>query len=65
MFSSTVFSMASGNTINICNVNCTKFLGHTIGTSPIIAQKLTSTNMKQQQILQFLQCIDKCSIQGE
>ena len=56
--------MTDGNTINICNVDCTKFLGHTIGVSPHIAQKTASANMKKQ-ILQFLQCIDKCSIQGE
>ena len=37
MLSSTVFSMAAGNTINICNVDCTKFLGRTIGVSPTIA----------------------------
>ena len=27
MVSSAVFSMADENTVNICNVNCTKFLG--------------------------------------
>ena len=66
MISSTVFSMENENTINICNVDCTKFLGHTIGVSPNIAQNIASANMKQQ-ILQFLQLIDKCSIiiQGE
>jgi len=64
MVSSTVFSMADGKTINICNVNCTKFLGRTIGISPTIARKTASTNMKQQ-IIQFLQRIDKCSIHGE
>ena len=31
---------------------------------PNIAQKTASANMKQQ-ILQFLQCIDNCSIRGE
>ena len=53
MVPSTVFSMADG-----------KFLGHTIGVSPNIAQKTASANMKQQ-ILQFLQHIDKCSIWSE
>ena len=64
MLSSTVFSMAAGNTINICNVDCTKFLGRTIGVSPTIARSVASANMKQQ-ILQFLQSIDKCSVRGE
>ena len=31
--------MKDGNTINICNVDCTKFLGHIIGVSSTIAQK--------------------------
>ena len=56
--------MAAGNTINICNVDCTKFLGRTIGVSPTIARSVASANMKQQ-ILQFLQSIDKCSVRGE
>ena len=56
--------MADGKTINICNVNCTKFLGRTIGMSPAVARKSASTNMKQQ-IIQFLQRIDKCSIREE
>ena len=30
---STQFSMNNGNTVNICNINCTKFLGKTIGVS--------------------------------
>ena len=30
---STQFSMINGNTVNICSVNCTKFLGKTIGVS--------------------------------
>ena len=30
----TEFSMSNGNTINICSINCTKFLGKTIGISP-------------------------------
>ena len=42
MVSSTVFSMAAGNTINICNVDCTKFLGRTIGVSPTISQSVAS-----------------------
>ena len=64
MLSSTVFSMVAGNTINICNVDCTKFLGRTIGVSPTIARSVASANMKPQ-ILQFLQSIDKCSVRGE
>ena len=64
MDSSTVFSMAAGNTINICNVDCTKFLGCTIGVSPTIARSVASANMKQQ-ILQFLHSIDKSSVRGE
>ena len=64
MSSSTVFSMSDGNTINICNVDSTKFLDRIISVSPNIAQKTASANMKQQ-ILHFLQCIDNCSIWGE
>ena len=41
-----------------------KFLGHTISVSPNIAQKTASANMKQQ-ILQFSQHVDKCSIWSE
>ena len=44
MLSSTVFSMVAGNTINICNVDCTKFLGCTIGVSPTIARSVASAN---------------------
>jgi len=55
--------MADGKTINICDVKCTKFLGRTIGISPTIARKSASTNMKQQ-IIQFLQRIDKWFIVG-
>ena len=57
MVSSTVFSMADVNTVNICNVNCTKFLGRTIGISAATTRKTASANTKQQ--------IDKCSIHGE
>jgi len=64
MISSTVFSMADGKTINICDMKCTKFSGRTIGISPTIARKSASTNMKQQ-IKQFLQRIDNCSVRGE
>ena len=52
--STTKFSMSNGNTINICDVNCTKFLGKTIGYSFSATQKLASDNMKQE-ILGYLQ----------
>ncbi|XP_065903961.1 uncharacterized protein [Dysidea avara] len=61
MISSTVFSMADGNTINICNVECTKFLGRTIGVSPIFLKRLLLPTWN----LRFLQHIYKCSIRGE
>ena len=64
MVSSTVFSMADGNTVNICNVNCTKFLCRTIGISAATTRKMASANIKQQ-IIPFLQRINKCSIHGE
>jgi len=60
----TEFSMSNGNTINICSVNCTRFLGKTIGTSPTVTRKLASDNIKQQ-VLSYLQRIDNCSIRGE
>ena len=60
----TEFSMSTGNTINICSIYCTKFLGKTIGISPTATRKLASDNIKQQ-ILLYLQRIDNCSIRGE
>ena len=30
VISSTQFSVSNGSTVNICNINCTKFLGKTI-----------------------------------
>ena len=56
--------MSTGNTINICSINCTKFLSKTIGISPTATRKLASDNIKQQ-ILLYLQHIDNCSIRGE
>ena len=60
----TEFSMSTGNTINICSINCTKFLSKTIGISPTATRKLASDNIKQQ-VLLYLQHIDNCSIRGE
>jgi len=57
------FSMYNGNTINICSVNSTRFLGKTISTSPTATRKLASDNVKQQYAA--LQHIDNCSIRGE
>jgi len=54
--SSTQFSISTGSTVNICNINCTKFLGKTIGVSLTATCKLASANMKQQ-ILMHLKCI--------
>ena len=59
----TQFLMINGNTVNICNVNCTKFLGKTIDVSLSATHKLASDDMKQQ-VLLYLQCIDHCSIRG-
>jgi len=56
--------MSNGRTINICNINCTKFLGKTIGISPTATHKLASDNIKQQAQL-YLQHIDNCSVRGE
>ena len=61
---STQFSMTNGNTINICDINCTKFLGKTIGTSSLATRKLASDDMRQQ-ILLYLQRIDDCPVRGE
>ena len=62
--SSTQFSMSSGNIVNICSINCTKFLGKTIGVPLSVTCKLASAIMKQQ-ILTYLQRIDDCTIKGE
>jgi len=56
--------MSSGHTITICDINCTKFLGITIGTLLTATHKLASNSMKQK-ILSYLQNIDNCSIRGE
>ena len=60
---STQFSMINGNTVDICNVNCTKFLDKTIGVSFSATRKLASDDMKQQ-VLLYLQRIDDCFIRG-
>ena len=49
------------DTINICDINCIKFLDKTIGISFTATHKLASNNLKQQ-ILLYLQSID---IKGE
>ena len=36
------------DTINICDINCTKFLDKTIGISFTATHKLASNNLKQQ-----------------
>ena len=43
---STQLSMSSGNTVNTCSINCTKFLGKTIGISLSDTFKLASAIMK-------------------
>ena len=40
--------MTNGNTVNICSINWTKFLGKTIGVSFLAAHMLASNNTKQQ-----------------
>ena len=58
------FSMTNRNTVNICNVNCTKFLGKTIDVYFLAICKLASDNMKQKVVL-YLQHIDDFSIRGK